>query len=124
MDNSVIQLCQFRAVPTLGCTYEVTSDTLQAVNLCRLASWTLLQLLLGILIAAIHTAVAVVVHRAVADVVLVEKVYDIHNRLWVVSCVTVNLHIEDVTTTSQCVVWCLNLSLVLWRAAVIYWDMV
>ena len=114
VDNAVIQLCQFCLVPTLGSTNQITSNTLQAIDVLATALWTYAQLLLCILIAAGHTAVAVVVYRAVADVVLIEQIYYIHNSLWVVRSIAVNLHIEDVTATSKLVIWSLNLSLMLW----------
>ena len=39
-------------------------------------------------------------------------------------CVAINFYIEDVSATCECMIWCLNLSLVLRCALVIYRDMV
>ena len=113
VDNAVIQLCQFCLVPTLGSTYEVTCDALKFVYALVTALGTYRQLGLGILVAAVHTAVAVVIYRAVADIVLVHQIYDIHNRLRVVCRIAINLDVEDVTTASQVVVGGLNLGLML-----------
>ena len=113
VDDSVIELCQFCLVPTLGCTYEVTRNTLKLINAIATTLGANVQLLLCILISAVHTAVAVVVYRAVADVILVHQIDDIHNCLRVVCSVAVNLDVEDVATTSQFVIRSLNLRLVL-----------
>lgn len=119
MNYSVTQLSQLTAVPTVGGTYQITGDTLESIDVGSTTLRTYGQTLGGILIAAIHTAVAVVVYTAIADVVLVHQVYDIHDSLWVVSGITVNLHIEDVTATGQVVIWSLDLSLVLDGALVV-----
>ena len=124
VDDTVIQLSQFCFVPTLGSTHEVTSDTLKFIDAVATTLGAHVQLLLCILVAAIHTTVAVVVHRALTDIVLIHQIDDIHNRLRVVRSIAINLNIEDVTTTSQVVIRSLNLSLVLGRALVIYGNVV
>ena len=67
-------------------------------------------------------AVAVVVHGAVADVVLVHQVHDLHDGLRVVGGVAVDLHVEDVAGVLVLVVRALDLRLVLRRALVVHGD--
>ena len=76
-------------------------------------------MVVGIFVAAVHTAVAVVVNAAVAHVQLVHHVNHAHNNLWVVCSVAVNLYVEYVSAASHIVVRSLNLSLVACRALVV-----
>ena len=77
-------------------------------------------MVVGILVAAVHAAVTIVVHRAIAHVQLVHHVDHAHDDLWVVGGITVNLHVEDVAATGDVVVGRLHLSLVTGRALVIH----
>lgn len=52
-----------------------------------------------VLIATVHAAVAVMVDGAVAHIQLIHHIHYTHDDLWVMSGITVNLHIEDMTTT-------------------------
>ena len=79
---------------------------------------------LRILESAVHAAVAVVVYRAVSDIISVHEVHDAHNSLRVVCRISVDLDIEDVSAACESVVWTLDLSLVLWSTFVIYRHMV
>ena len=119
MDDAVLELGKFAAIPTVGGADEVTSDALQSVDIMTVAVGALLKALGGILVAAVHATVAVVVDRAVTHVVLVHEVHNIGNCLGVVGGITVNLDVEDVATTGQFVIGSLNLGLVLGRALVI-----
>ena len=71
VDDAVIELGQFSFVPALGGTYKITGDALQFIYVVASTLGTNGQFLLGILVAAIHTAVAIVIYRAVTDIVLV-----------------------------------------------------
>ncbi len=71
VDNSVIQFCQFSLIPTLGCSNKVTCNTLQLINILAATFRAYFQLRLSILIAAIHTAITIVIHRAITDIVLI-----------------------------------------------------
>ena len=71
-----------------------------------------------------HAAVAVVVYRAIADVVGIHQIHDICYRLRVVSGVSINFHIEDVASSGQLVVWAFYFCFVAWRAMVVYRHMV
>ena len=113
VDDTVIKFCQFCLVPTLSSTYKVTRDALQFVDTLAATLGTYGQFGLGILVTAVHTAVAIVIHRAVAYVVLVHQIDNIHNRLRVVCRIAINLDVEDVTTASEVVIGSLNLGLVL-----------
>ena len=114
VDDAVIELCKFCFVPTFCCTYKVTGDALQLVDVLAAATRTFEQLFLCVFVSAIHATVAVVVHRAVAYVVLVHEVYDVHYGLRIVCCIAVNLYVEDVSATCEIVVGSLYFGLVLW----------
>ena len=62
MYHSILELGQFGAVPTACCTYKVTCDSLEFVDLGTLAVWALLEVLVCIFESAVHAAVAVVVY--------------------------------------------------------------
>ena len=60
--HAVPELSELSAVPSACRSHEVSCDSLQLVNLLASAVRALLHVLLGILISAVHAAVAVVVH--------------------------------------------------------------
>ena len=124
MDNAVLELSQFTAVPAVSGTDEVTRDALQSVDVVAMALGALMQVVGGILVSTIHAAVAVMVHRAVAHVVLVHEIHDVGNCLGIMGGITINLHIEDVASTRELVVGSLDLGLVFGRALVIDRHMV
>ena len=64
------------------------------------------------------------VYTAVTHIQLVHHVNHAHNYLWVVGSIAVNLYVEDVSTTSQVVVRCLNLGLVACTTFIIYGHVV
>ena len=88
------------------------------------ALWTNLQVGISILVAAVQTAVAVVVHRTVAHVVLVHHVYHACDDRRVVGSIAVYFYIEDVAATGQVVVRSLDLSLLQRCTLVVYRHMV
>ena len=96
MNHTVLEFGEFAAVPSVGGADEVAGDALQAVDVVAVANGALLKTLGSILIAAVHTAVAVVVHRAIAHVVLVHQIHDCRDGLGIVGSVAVNLDVEDV----------------------------
>lgn len=118
MDNAVVQFRQLRLVPAVGSSYQIAGDALQLVDVLASAYRASLQIVGCILISAVHTAVAVVVHRTVADVVFIDKRNDVGNGLRVVGGVAVDFHIEDVATACQVVVRSFHFRLVA-RAAFI-----
>ena len=61
VNYAVFELCKLSAVPTAGCTYKVTGDTLELVNVSSAAVRTLHEAFLCILESAVHTTVTVVV---------------------------------------------------------------
>ena len=119
MDDTVLELGELAAVPAVGGADEVACDALQAVDVVAVAAGALVEVIGSVLIAAIHAAVAVVVDRTVAHVVLVHQVHDIGDGFGIVGGVTVNLDIEDMSATGQLMVGSLDLGLVLGRALVI-----
>lgn len=65
-----------------------------------------------VFISALHAAVAVVVDRAITDVVFVHQVNHIADCFRVVGCVTVDFDVEDVAASGQVVIWSLDFGLV------------
>ena len=109
VNHTVIQFGQFCLVPTVGCTDKISGDTLQFVDIRRITLRTFVKAVLCILIAAVHTTVAVVVYRAIADIVLIHECYNIIDSLRIVCCVTIYFHIEYVTATGKFMIWGFNL---------------
>lgn len=118
MNDTIVQFGQLGLVPAVGGTYEVAGDALKTVDARAAAFRAGVQVVVGVLVAAVHTAVAVVVHRTVADVVFVDKCNDVGNGLRVVGSVAVDFHIEDMAAACQVVVRSFHFRLVA-RAAFI-----
>ncbi len=97
MNDPVVQLCQLGIVPAVGCPHQVAGDALQLVDMLAAALRAFFQVWGGVFVAALQTAVTVVVYRTVADVVSVHHVHYTHNDFRIVGGVTVYLHIEDVS---------------------------
>ena len=74
--DAVLKLSKFRTVPAPCCSYEIAGDALEFVNLVALAVRTFLKVGICIFISAVHAAVAVVVYRAVSDLIFVHEVND------------------------------------------------
>ena len=119
MYNAVLELGKLAAVPAVGSANQISSDALQSVNVMAVAAGALFKALGGVLIATVHAAVAVVIHRAVAHIVLVHKVNNIGDCFWIMCSVTVNLYIEDVAATGEIMIGRFHLGFVLRRALVI-----
>ena len=100
----VVQFGEFGLVPTVGGSYQVAGDALQFVDVGAAAFRTNFQVGGGVFVSAFQAAVAVVVHRAVTDVVPVHHIYYTHDDFGVVGGVAVNLHVEDVSAAGQVVV--------------------
>ena len=62
MCHTVVELCQLATVPAVGGTYQVAGDALKLVDVVAAALRTNLQVGIGILVAAVQAAVAVVVY--------------------------------------------------------------
>ena len=124
MDNTVVQLRELGIVPSSCGANEIACDSLELVDVPAVAVRTFLKVFIGILVAAVHTAVSVVVYGTVAYIVSVHKVYYSHDSLRVVCGVTVDFHIEDMSSTGKIVVRSLYLSLVLRCTFVVYGDVV
>ena len=122
MDYTVLELGELAGVPAVGGTYEVAGDALEGVDVLAVAVRALMEIVVGVLEAAVEAAVAVVVDAAVADVVLVHQVDDLHNGLRVVGGVAVDLYIEDVTGVLVLVVRALDLGLMLRGAMIVHRD--
>ena len=124
MRHTVVELGEFTRVPTVSGTHEIARDTLQFVDVRRTALRAFLQMVVCILIAAVHAAVAVVVDGAVAHVELIHHIHHAHDDLRVMGGITVDLHVEDMSATRQVVIRCLDLSLMTSRALVIHGHVV
>ena len=97
MNHAVVKFGEFAGVPTIGSANEVTCDTLKGIDVVAMAMRTLGKTVSGIFIAAVEAAVAIMVDGAVANVVFVHKVHNLHYSLRVMGCITIDLYIEDVT---------------------------
>ena len=62
MGYAVVKLGKLAAVPTVGGSYQITGDALQLVDVVAAALRTYLEVGISILVAAVETAVAVVVY--------------------------------------------------------------
>ena len=62
MHYAVTEFGELSAVPTTGGSYQVSSNTLELVDVMASAVRTFYKTFLGILESAVHAAVAVVVH--------------------------------------------------------------
>ena len=71
MHDSVVEFGYLTAVPAIGPTYQITRDALENIDIMRVANRTFGQTFSCILISAIHAAVAIVVHRTLADIIFV-----------------------------------------------------
>ena len=114
--HTVVELSQFSTVPAIRGSHKIPRDALQLVNVGRTALRTLLQMIVGILVAAVHTAVTVMIHRAIAHVELIHHIHHTHDHLWVMGGITIDLHVEDMTTTRHLMIRGLHLSLMTGRA--------
>ena len=124
MDYSIVQLGEFGGVPSVSGAYEVACDALEAVD-CRASAFrACFGVVRGILMAAVHAAVAVVVDGAVSDVVAVHEVYDVGYCLWIVCGVAVYFHIEYMAAACELVVGRFYFGLVAWRAVVVDGHMI
>ena len=104
VDHAVGQFGEFRRIPSVGSAYEIAGDALEFVDMAAAAGGTYFKVLLGVLISAVHAAVAVVVHRAVAYVVAVHQVDNVGDCLRVVGGIAVDFHIKYVAASGQFVV--------------------
>ena len=113
VDHTVAELGEFSSVPAAGGSHKVTCDALELVDIAASAVRAFLKSLLRIFESAVHAAVAVVIDRAVTDVVSIHQVDDVHYRLWIMCGISVDLYIEDMSATGESVVRTLDLRLVL-----------
>ena len=124
MGHAVVELSELAGVPTVGGAHEVARNTLQLVDVRAAALRTFLQVVVGILVAAVHATVAVVVHRAVAHIELVHHIHDTHDDLRIMRGIAVDLDIEDMSAASEDVIRCLDLSLMARRTFIIHGHVV
>ena len=68
-------------------------------------------MVVGILIAAIHTAITVMVHATIAHIQLVHHVNNAHDNLWIVGGIAVDFDIENMTATRHLVIRSLDFGL-------------
>ena len=113
VDHAVVELGKLGIVPSVGCTYEVAGDALQLVDVRASAFGAFLKIFGSVLVAAVHAAVAVMVHGAIADVVFVHEVYNVGHGFGIVCGVPVNLHVEYMASACEGMVGSLHLGFVL-----------
>ena len=74
--------------------------------------------------STVHTAVAVMIDRSISEVELIHEIHYLVDSFWIVSCISINLDIEDMSTTGEVMVRSFNLCLMAHAALVIDWHMV
>ena len=84
MHHTVVELGELGIVPAVGGSHQITGDALQLVDGAAATLRAYFQILLSILMTAIHATVAIVVDRAVTDVILVNHVYDVADSVRIV----------------------------------------
>lgn len=123
MNHTVFQFGELTGVPPVGGTHKIAGDALDCLEL-RAASRTCRLLLVGILIAAVRTVVAVMVYRAVTYIILVHEIHYLHYRLLIVRGVAVNLYIEDMSASCLFMVRAFYTGLVPRRTSVSHGDVI
>ncbi len=119
MNYTVVKFGKLGVIPAVGGADKVAGDALQAVDRLAVTAGAFMKFGRSVLIAAIHAAVAVVVHGAIAYVVLIHEVDYCCDGVGVVGRVAVNLNIEDVTATGKRMVGRLDFCLVAGAAVVV-----
>lgn len=123
MYHSVAKFGKFAAVPPVSGAHEISCDTLYRLKRCA-ALRALMLIGVGILISAERAVVSVMVDRAVSDIVFVHEVYNLADGLGIVCRISIDLHVEDMSSACEFVVRRLNLGFMSRRAAVIDRHMV
>ena len=111
MNNSVFKLRQFSLIPPVCSTNKVTCDSLQLVYVFTTTMRAFLEVLGCILVSTIHAPVSVMIYRAITNIIPIHEIYNIHYSLWIMGCITVYLHIEDMAAASEIMIWSLYLGL-------------
>lgn len=119
MNNTVVKFGKLGIIPAVGSADEITGYALETVNSLAVADGTFLEILGGVFVAAVHATVTVVVDRAIADIVLIHEIYDRGDGVGVVCGVAVDLNIEDVAATGECMVGRFNLGFVSGTAVIV-----
>ncbi len=124
MYDAVVEFGEFCTVPSVGSADEISCDTLEFIDVMTAAFWAGVEFFVCILIAAIHAAVAIVVDRAIADVVFVHKIHNVGDRfgLWVASPSIFD--IEYMASSGKFVIWSLDAGLMARRAVIVDRHMV
>lgn len=113
MNDSVFQFRQLAGIPAVGGSDQISGDALEGVDVFAVAMRAFGEIVVGILKSAVEAAVAVVVYASVADIVFIHEVHNLHDGLGIMSRVSVNLHVEDMTGILVLVVRALDSGLVL-----------
>ena len=113
MNDAVVEFGEFGVVPAVGRADEIAGDALQTVYGLAAAFGAGVEILGSVFVAAFHAAVAVMVDRAVADVVSVHKVDDVIDGFGVMGGVAVDFDVEDMAAAGQFVIGCLDFGFML-----------
>ena len=97
VDNTVVKFCEFCIVPTVGGADKISGDALQTVDSGAVAMRAFFEVGRRVFISAYHTTVAIVVYRTVSNIVFIHQVNNIGNRFRIVSGISVDFDIEDMT---------------------------
>ena len=110
MGDTILEFGEFGRVPALRGTDKVAGDALEDIRTATLR--TDFHVRIRILIATLHAAVAVVVHRTVTHIEAVHHIDHAHDGRRIVGGIAIDLDVEDMTTTREVVVRSLHLGLV------------
>ena len=124
MNHAVIKLRELGIVPSVGCAHEIPGDSLQTVNVGATTFRADRKFSRCVLISAVHTPVAIMVNRAVTDIVAVHEVNNVSNSLRIMGSVAVNLNLENMAATGQLMIGSLDFRFVAGRAVVVDGHMV
>ena len=119
MNDAVVEFGEFRAVPSVSSPDEIAGDALEFIYVVAAAFRAGVERIGRILVSAVHAAVAVMVDRAVTDVVSVHESYDVGNSLGIVGSVAVDLNIENMSAACEFMIWSLDFGFMLRRTVVV-----
>lgn len=104
MSDPIIQFSQFRLIPAICRTDQISGNPLQAIDMMSSAIGAFFQTVGRVFMSTIHTAVTVVIDRTIPHIIAVHHVYHRHNRIRIVGCISIDLYIEDMPSAGQIMV--------------------
>src|SRR5574344_384119 len=113
MNHAVLQLRQLGTIPPVSRSDKIPRNSLKGIEVMAMTMRTFRKSLSSILITTIQTTVAIMVHTAVTDIVLIHKIDNIHDSLRIMGSIPVDFHIENMSATLKIMIRSLHFSLML-----------